>query len=142
MAFEINVDGIVEVTASDPNTGEQASTSITLSSGLSEGDLDTILRSDRAARVAASKTAPAEPDLNPSPSAQQAPAESSLASGEDFAEEDGIDLADIDLEEEVLELAEGQLETWAQDENEQSGPELFDASVRDLSAPEDNPEEL
>ena len=142
VAFEINVDGIVEVTASDPNTGEQASTSITLSSGLSEGDLDTILRSDRAARVAAAKTAPSPPNLKQSPAAAPAPAEPTCASGEDFAEEDAIDLADIDLEEDVLELAEGHLDSWAPDQNEQSGPGLFDASVRDLSAPDDNPEEL
>ena len=142
VAFEINVDGIVEVTASDPNTGEQASTSITLSSGLSEGDLDKILRSDRAARVGAVKTAPSASEDKQSLESVQAPPESTHATGKDLAEEDAIDLADIDLEEDILELAESQRDSWAEDENERSGPGLFDASVRDLSAPDDDPGEL
>ena len=130
------------MTASDPNTGEQASTSITLSSGLSEGDLDKILRSDRAARVGAVKTAPSASEDKQSLESVQAPPESTHATGKDLAEEDAIDLADIDLEEDILELAESQRDSWAEDENERSGPGLFDASVRDLSAPDDDPEEL
>jgi molecular chaperone DnaK len=51
VTFEINADGIVEVTACDPETGEKASTSITLSSGLSDGDMQEILERDRTARV-------------------------------------------------------------------------------------------
>ena len=57
VTFEINTDGIVEVTACDPNTGEQASTRITLSSGLSEEELQEIVEEDRAARVQLSEPA-------------------------------------------------------------------------------------
>jgi hypothetical protein len=52
VTFEINADGIVEVTAADPSTGQRASTSITLSSGLSAGDMQKILEQNRTARVA------------------------------------------------------------------------------------------
>ncbi|MBW2419582.1 MAG: Hsp70 family protein, partial [Deltaproteobacteria bacterium] len=51
VSFEINADGIVNVTASDPLTGETASTCITLSSGLSDDELQGILERDRAADV-------------------------------------------------------------------------------------------
>ncbi len=51
VTFSINADGIVEVTASDPETGERSSTAITLSSGLSDQDLQRILSEDRTDRV-------------------------------------------------------------------------------------------
>ena len=51
VTFSINADGIVEVTASDPETGERSSTAITLSSGLSDQDLQQILSEDRTNRV-------------------------------------------------------------------------------------------
>jgi len=43
VTFEIDSDGIVQVTARDPESGQTASTRITLSSGLSEEDLQKIL---------------------------------------------------------------------------------------------------
>ena len=43
VTFEINSDGIVSVTARDPATGQKASTQITLSSGLSEEEIQAIL---------------------------------------------------------------------------------------------------
>ncbi len=52
VTFEINADGIVNVMAMNPANGEQASTTITLSSGLSESELDAIMQSDPTARVA------------------------------------------------------------------------------------------
>jgi len=52
VTFEINADGIVNVTALNPQNGEQASTAITLSSGLSDAELDSIMASDPTARVA------------------------------------------------------------------------------------------
>ena len=52
VSFEINGDGIVSVVARDSATGEQASTTITLSSGLSEEDMKRILEQNPAARVA------------------------------------------------------------------------------------------
>ncbi len=51
VTFEINADGIVNVTARDRETGAQASTRITLSSGLSERELEKILEEHRTERV-------------------------------------------------------------------------------------------
>ena len=51
VTFEINTDGIVNVTASDKQTGGQASTRITLSSGLSEGEIRDIMQRGVASRV-------------------------------------------------------------------------------------------
>ena len=51
VTFEINADGIVSVTACDPETGAQTMTSITLSSGLTSEELQTILNENPAARV-------------------------------------------------------------------------------------------
>jgi molecular chaperone DnaK len=39
VTFEIDADGIVNVSAGERETGQRASTTISLSSGLSEGDL-------------------------------------------------------------------------------------------------------
>ncbi|HKX45461.1 MAG TPA: Hsp70 family protein, partial [Planctomycetota bacterium] len=70
VTFEIDADGIVEVTAADPATGQRASTSITLSSGLSAGDMQQILEENRTARVATAEP-PAPP---PAPQAKAAAA--------------------------------------------------------------------
>ena len=51
VTFEINADGIVNVTAFDPDTEEKASTTITLSSGLSGEEIDRILDEDKTSRV-------------------------------------------------------------------------------------------
>ncbi|MBW2692453.1 MAG: Hsp70 family protein [Deltaproteobacteria bacterium] len=51
ITFEINADGIVDVKAKDLSTGKQASTRITLSAGLSEGDIDNIIETGRTERV-------------------------------------------------------------------------------------------
>ncbi|MAI78999.1 MAG: molecular chaperone DnaK [Deltaproteobacteria bacterium] len=58
VTFEINADGIVQVTASEPSTGQAASTTLTLTSGLSGEELDSIVQSNRTARVASSWRAP------------------------------------------------------------------------------------
>jgi molecular chaperone DnaK len=58
ITFEINADGIVEVKAKDLSTGKQASTRITLSAGLSDGDIDSIIQSGRTDRVAPPTTQP------------------------------------------------------------------------------------
>ncbi len=89
VTFEINADGLVNVTASEPETGQRASTQITLSSGLSEQEISNIVQegkvervragrreSDReggngaaapAAAAAAAAVAPAAPDLGADP---------------------------------------------------------------------------
>ncbi|HVN38155.1 MAG TPA: Hsp70 family protein [Myxococcota bacterium] len=55
VTFEINTDGIVNVTARDRATGEAASTRITLSSGLSESEISSIMDRGVADRVATAK---------------------------------------------------------------------------------------
>ena len=68
VAFQINTDGIVNVTASDRTTGRQASTRITLSSGLSEQEIQSIeqrgvterVRTDEPAAAAAPSPAPSD----------------------------------------------------------------------------------
>ncbi len=50
VTFEINTDGIVSVTATDRATGRAASTRITLSSGLSDNELDEIIDEGRTDR--------------------------------------------------------------------------------------------
>ncbi|MEM7408617.1 MAG: Hsp70 family protein [Myxococcota bacterium] len=62
VTFEINTDGIVNVTASDKTTGQQASTRISLSSGLSEGEIRDIVSRGVADRV---QTAEADDDGAP-----------------------------------------------------------------------------
>jgi len=54
ITFEINADGIVDVKAKDLSTGKHASTRITLSAGLTEGDIENIIQSGRTDRVASS----------------------------------------------------------------------------------------
>jgi len=51
VTFSINSDGIVNVTARDRETGRHASTTITLSSGLSTQELETIVAEKRTERV-------------------------------------------------------------------------------------------
>jgi molecular chaperone DnaK (HSP70) len=51
VTFEINSDGLVNVTATDQETGQQSATTITLSSGLSDEELDHILEASPADRV-------------------------------------------------------------------------------------------
>ena len=58
ITFEINADGIVEVKAKDLSTGKQASTRITLSAGLSEGDIENIIESKRTERLASADAQP------------------------------------------------------------------------------------
>jgi len=64
VTFAINSDGLVNVTARDRETGRQASTAITLSSGLSAQELDSIVAEKRTDRVVS----------EPAPSAVPAPA--------------------------------------------------------------------
>jgi len=51
VTFSINSDGLVNVTASDRETGRKASTAITLSSGLSAQELESIVAENRTQRV-------------------------------------------------------------------------------------------
>ena len=51
VTFEINADGILNVSARDPATNAVASTTLSFSSGLSDGELEQILEADRTSRV-------------------------------------------------------------------------------------------
>jgi hypothetical protein len=76
ISFEINADGIVNVTAQDRETGKEASTRITLSSGLSEGEIQEIIEEARTDRLE-----PAPPDDDASalaPVSEEAPEEEIL----------------------------------------------------------------
>jgi molecular chaperone DnaK (HSP70) len=61
VTFEINADGIVDVTACDPETQQKASTRLSLSSGLSGGELDQIIEDDKTSRVKSEELAEAAP---------------------------------------------------------------------------------
>jgi len=50
--FEINTDGIVNVTACDTETGQRTSTTISLSSGLSEADIQRSMEANRKMQLA------------------------------------------------------------------------------------------
>jgi molecular chaperone DnaK len=63
VTFSINSDGLVNVTASDRETGRKASTAITLSSGLSAQELDAIVAENRTQRVSTDAPPPV-PDAN------------------------------------------------------------------------------
>ena len=56
VTFEIDADGLVNVTASDPATGQEASTQITLSSGLGEDQIEKMIQEDVAGRVTTAGT--------------------------------------------------------------------------------------
>jgi len=62
VCFEINADGIVNVIARDPKSGQQASTEITLSSGLSATEMDKILARDRSADIKQAEIGPEDLD--------------------------------------------------------------------------------
>ena len=105
VTFEIDADGILSVTAGDQETGQQASTTITLNSGLSDDELDDILDEGRADRV---QTASA-PDPVPVAAAAAAGAPAAVATPGGAAQADlepvgdeldlvGDDLGDDDLE--------------------------------------------
>jgi molecular chaperone DnaK len=65
ISFEINADGIVNVVAKDRETGEQASTTITLSSGLSDHEIDSIMEAGRTDRIESISTDAAGDALEP-----------------------------------------------------------------------------
>ena len=52
VTFEINTDGLVNVSASDVETGQKTSTTITLNSGLSEQDIQKSIESNRQVQLA------------------------------------------------------------------------------------------
>ncbi len=122
VTFEIDADGIVNVTAADQRTGEAASTQITLSSGLAEQEIEKIIEQDVAGRVA---TAVAEEKAagdqlqpitiagdvpgSPTPVVSLADADSPFGSGEDDlsqGREDALDLDGLDVDVDELDLVD------------------------------------
>jgi molecular chaperone DnaK (HSP70) len=116
VTFSINSDGLVNVTASDRETGRKASTTITLSSGLSAQELEAIVAENKTQRVAAATAmvpAPDDASLEVIPDAELG----SLIE-EDLEELGGLGIAP-----------------------ETTGNALFDRDMRDLSADDEGSSE-
>ena len=138
VTFEINSDGIVNVTACDQETGQQASTQITLSSGLSEEEISQIIDDGRTERVRSSDAPEADSPAPVAASSPAPPAEEELSEdlellpdGEDLLEE-APDL-EIDEEDDASPLA-AEAEEEDADPNAATQPELEPLAVD--SAPE------
>ncbi len=164
VTFEINADGIVHVTASDRETGREASTRLTLSSGLSEGELQHIIEENRTNRVSSDVPADAEvlgavqlvstplqavpqtrEALEPEkPASHDAPTDEMRTYDDDL--DDEIELLPEDETDEPLDLAGGAGGTTVSDGAEldeldssladTQPEELFDAPGTDLSKAE------
>jgi hypothetical protein len=164
VTFEIDADGIVNVTAADQNTGEQASTQITLSSGLGEEQIEQLIEDDVAGRVETANT-PTADEITPisiagdEPPIAIAPAEDSpFGDGStDFSthRDDEIDFGPEDDESELDLLEEDELihltreadpaDTVGEDitlacplpgETDDEDDGFFDNSNADLASPE------
>jgi hypothetical protein len=106
VTFEIDADGIVNVTAADQATGEAASTQITLSSGLDDGEIENIIDKDRTGRVATAEVSTGQvTDERISLDSSPLTAPPSLAEPEEFVPTDNTDVTlvegpglDLDLE--------------------------------------------
>jgi molecular chaperone DnaK len=136
VTFEINADGIVSVTARDPETGQHASTRITLSSGLSDQELASILEEDRASRLRAD-TAGGQAG-SPAGGATAAKANAAPDAGEAFlAQPDDELIAGLDEEDDLLELVETAEESPAGATEEKPADDeqddLFDRAPGNLS---------
>ena len=119
VTFEINTEGIVNVRALDPATGTAQSTTVRLSSGLSDEEIDRIVTRGRAADVAKGH----KPDSKGSKSPKPAP---SAAAPE--REELILDLDDDEVDGEIVSMSSsGTLAEGVQEE------ELFGAIDGDLA---------
>ena len=106
VTFEIDADGIVNVTAADQATGEAASTQITLSSGLDDREIENIIDEDRTGRVATAEVSTGQvTDERISLDSSPLTAPPSLAEPEAFVPTDNTDVTlvegpglDLDLE--------------------------------------------
>ncbi|MGH0034258.1 MAG: molecular chaperone DnaK [Myxococcota bacterium] len=137
VTFEINTDGIVNVTATDLETGEATSAAITLSSGLSEEELADIIEENPTERVATA------PESEPAAAAAQAPP-AAPATAPDGAGGDDLELLGDDEDLDLLD--DGELVALAEDGGELELDEIIETSddpngisVRDLGG---DPEEV
>jgi molecular chaperone DnaK (HSP70) len=128
VTFEINSDGIVNVTARDQETGQQASTQITLSSGLSEDEIDQIIEEGRTDRM---RSSVGEDGESPAPVAASTPL---APAGEEVSDEldlfpdaddslDEVPELEVDHEDEATALVAGEQEEEA-DPNASTQPDL------------------
>ena len=115
VTFEINSDGIVNVTACDQETGQQASTQITLSSGLSEEEIGQIIDEGRTERV---RSDAAEADSPAAASNSAPPAEEELSDELELLPDAG----DLLEEPSDLEIDDGDDETMLAVEAEETDP--------------------
>jgi molecular chaperone DnaK len=111
VTFEINSDGIVNVTACDQETEQQASTQITLSSGLSEQELSQIMDEGRTDRVRSSGTDDGDPQASalassPAPPLEEEPA-AELALLPDAADSLFGEASDLEIDDEGEAAAPG-----------------------------------
>jgi molecular chaperone DnaK len=117
VTFEIDADGLVNVTASDQATGQQASTQITLSSGLGDEQIEQIIKDDVAGRVATAGAddlvaAPdaanqAETELDsPAPPAAPEPTLPEEAPEEPSLFGDGLEDLSVDRPDDLIDLTE------------------------------------
>jgi hypothetical protein len=153
VTFEIDTNGIVNVTARDPETGKATSAEISLSSGLSETEIDQILETANTDRVTGERGPELETDeddlaatddddlamvsneppepavvLKPAPVAEAAPMEARAASpAERVIEPDEDDEMDITLDPtppEMREVAAPAMGRVLEPELDASDPEL------------------
>ncbi len=126
VTFEINTDGIVNVTASDKNTGEQASTRITLTSGLSEGEIADIMDRGVASRVVTAELDEGTPQTDPA------------ALGIEDADTDvpSLEVADTDVP--SLEVDDDDISLLETDEDDALVPMAREANI-DVAAIESAP---
>lgn len=150
VTFEIDADGLVNVTASDQATGQQASTQITLSSGLDDAQIEKLIEDDIAGRVAtagadelvATPTAASEPDIlaaaPAAPQTDEAPQEPSLFG-------DGTTDFSVDRPDDLIDLSESDeadLDLMDDDELAQlAGDPVEPDDIISLDTPVDLPKE-
>ncbi len=150
VTFEIDADGIVNVTASDQATGEAASTQITLSSGLGEDELEKIIEENPAARVATAGVDPAAQLVPAPPEPAPAPSDPAVEEREDALDLGDVSEAELDIlpDEELIELTQTAVEpgsapadditldTPVDEADLEEDDGFFDTSGADLSSPE------
>jgi molecular chaperone DnaK (HSP70) len=139
ITFEINADGIVEVRATDRKTGEQASTKITLSAGLTDGELGQIVEERRTDRVATSIRDPRE-DAHATEESSDL-GEAGTDSEADLGAIDEAEQLAVGAEELISALEEGSTESDEPDEIElEVSPDSELADDELVPEPDDPPE--
>jgi molecular chaperone DnaK len=97
VTFEIDTDGLVNVTARDPDTGQQASTQITLTSGLSPEEVDRLVAEGSADRVRTATPAPTAAPAAPQAASATPPSlDPSIGQRPDSADEE-LEVLDEDF---------------------------------------------